>query len=86
MMLKYRISKIENILGKEFYCIESKRNLLSKWRYESHCLQEKIEEIIALKELLEIGGSQFSMYKPSEELKISKEWLRNKGLTHFNQR
>lgn len=84
-MAKYRIGTTYDVLGKMYYTIESKQNWYSGWKHEHKCFQEKWEEIYALKELLELGGSQYTIFRPSEELKISKEWLRINNKRRFKK-
>ena len=61
----YRIRIIENILGHKFYCIESKKNLFSGWRYVFMSLHSSLKEVSFLKKLLEMGEHNLSIFKPS---------------------
>lgn len=66
----YRINKHKTVLGKEYFCIEKRGTIFSKWQYVSFSIRDNIMEVLALRFLLEKGESVFSPFKASERIKI----------------
>lgn len=67
--MKYRVSSCRDVLGRTWWRVESKRLLLSRWKYVSHTLQKEKEEADALKKILEMSGTQFDIFKPTLKIK-----------------
>jgi len=69
MSRKYRVAFVKDISGKDLFHVEEKRNFFSNWRHVYKSTQYRLHEAEALKTLLEMGETQFSIYRPSARLK-----------------
>lgn len=70
MKTQYRIYETKSVRGDVYFGVQEKCGWFGSWYHVSKSLQETLEEAWALKKLLEMGESQYSIFKPSARLKM----------------